>query len=259
MEHHSPSSHNQPKPRRNSDYGVDKRSAGLGFVGGILVLCTIGFFILLGVVLNQDDTTPVAAKAPSPTVVAPSGPPAPAAPADITIALEDGDHVRGDANAPVTIVEYSDFDCPFCSRHHPTVQQVLDDNPGKVKWVYRHFPLRSIHPNAARKAEASECVAKQGGDDAFWKFTDSVFLGTPSDTDDQMSSIAVTAGVDKAKFLECLNNGDAAGDVQADEASGLAAGAQGTPHSIILGPNGETVPLSGALPAAQIQSVIDTL
>lgn len=83
------------------------------------------------------------------------------------------DNVKGDVeNAKVTIVEYSDFDCPFCTRFHATMNSVFAKYNGEVAWVYRHFPLEQLHPNAKAVAVASECVAKLGGNDAFWTFAD---------------------------------------------------------------------------------------
>lgn len=87
------------------------------------------------------------------------------------------DHVRGDETADIAIIEYSDFQCPFCQRVHSILRQVLEKNDGKIMWIYRHFPLSQIHPNARKLAEGSECVAELGGDDAFWKYTDKVFEG----------------------------------------------------------------------------------
>ena len=90
-------------------------------------------------------------------------------------AVTDADHIRGDNNAKITIVEYSDYDCPFCHRFHATMQQVMDEYQGQVRWVYRDFPLPQLHPNAPKLAEAAECVASQGGEDAFWSFADAYF------------------------------------------------------------------------------------
>ena len=88
--------------------------------------------------------------------------------------ITDQDHIRGNINAPITILEFSDLECPFCSRFHPTVLQVLKEYGDQVRWIYRHFPL-SIHPQAVPAALASECVAEQKGDEGFWQFVDTVF------------------------------------------------------------------------------------
>jgi len=90
-------------------------------------------------------------------------------------AISEKDHVRGNRSAKIKLVEYSDFECPFCQRFHLTAKQVLDEYGNDVAWVYRHFPLDQLHPKARPTAEASECVYELGGDEAFWKFTDEVF------------------------------------------------------------------------------------
>ena len=84
------------------------------------------------------------------------------------------DYVKGNRNSQVYLIEYSDYDCPFCTRFHPTAQQLVD-NYKELAWVYRHFPLDQIHPGARSVSEAAECVGELGGDDAFWKFTDKVY------------------------------------------------------------------------------------
>ncbi len=253
MEHH----HSQ----QPNNMDLDKRSLVTGFVGGFMSLCTIGFFVLLGVVLNDGGapSAPARAAAPNPTNIAGAEAPAPTPSPSVSIELTDGDYFKGDLDAPITIVEYSDIDCPFCEKFHPTVEQVLNDNPGKVNWVYRHFPLRSLHPQAAAKAEGAECAGIAGGVDAFWGYIDEAFTGVALNTADQMEDLAAKHGANRGEFQECIESGAGAQLVQEDEATGLAAGAQGTPYSLILGPNGETIPLSGALPASQIQQVIDSL
>jgi len=90
-------------------------------------------------------------------------------------AVSEADHLRGEKGAKITIVEYSDFDCPFCFRFHTTMQQVLDEYDGQVNWVYRDFPLPQLHPNAPKLAEAAECIASQNGEEAFWKFADAYY------------------------------------------------------------------------------------
>lgn len=87
------------------------------------------------------------------------------------------DHIRGNKKAKVVVIEYSDFQCPFCQRVHPTYKKIVETYGDKVMWVYRHFPL-NFHPKALPAAIASECAYEQGGDDAFWKFTDELFNST---------------------------------------------------------------------------------
>lgn len=89
--------------------------------------------------------------------------------------VSDQDHVRGNRGAKVLLIEYSDFECPFCSNFHATAQQIIDEYGDDVAWIYRHYPLDQLHPNARPAAIASECVTEIGGDEAFWKFADEAF------------------------------------------------------------------------------------
>lgn len=97
--------------------------------------------------------------------------------------VEEGEHILGNpATAQVTIIEYSDFECPFCARFHPTLKKIVSESNGNVAWVYRQFPLVQIHQHAFERAIASECVAKIKGNDAFWKYGDLLFnLVTPQE------------------------------------------------------------------------------
>ncbi len=174
--------------------------------------------------------------------------------------VDDTDHVRGNANAKITLIEYSDFECPFCSRFHPTMKQVLDEYGDDVRWVYRHYPL-SFHPNAQKSAEASECVAEQRGNNGFWSFADAIFaeqdkLGG-SLTPAAILSAAKTAGVNEAQFQTCLDSGKYAEKVAADMANGTAAGVTGTPGTIVLTEDGEGEFINGALPIDQVKLAID--
>lgn len=175
---------------------------------------------------------------------------------------KERDHIRGNPDAPVTLVEYSDFECPFCKRFHLTVKQVMDEFKGKVRWVYRHFPLDELHPvKARREAVASECAAEIGGNDAFWKFADRFYELTPSnnrtDIDKVLPQIAREIGLDKAKFESCLASSRHDRRVQEDFESAAASGGRGTPWSIVVSKSGKTYPLSGAQPYAAVKQLID--
>lgn len=90
--------------------------------------------------------------------------------------VSEADHLRGSANATIVLVEYSDFECPFCQSFHPTMTQIMAEYGDRVAWVYRHYPL-AFHPQAQKAAEASECVAKLSNDETFWQYADSLFAG----------------------------------------------------------------------------------
>ena len=170
------------------------------------------------------------------------------------------DHILGDPKAPVKIIEFSDTECPFCKRFHPTMHQVVADYEGKVAWVYRHFPLDSLHSKARKEAEATECAAELGGNDAFWKYLDRLFEVTPSNdglSPALLPAIAEYIGLDRAKFEECLNSGRYAARVQKDYDDAIASGAQGTPFNIVIAPNGDRLPLEGAQPYSSVKQVVD--
>jgi protein-disulfide isomerase len=171
------------------------------------------------------------------------------------------DHVRGNPDAPVKIVEYSDFECPFCKRFHDTMKQVTAEYGDKVAWVYRHFPLDQLHSKARKEAVASECAAEQGGNDAFWKFTDRFFELTPSNDqtniDTVLPQIAKEIGLDEAKFSSCLASKKYDAHIESDVQNAAATGGNGTPWSIVVAPNGKKYPLSGAQPYASVKQLID--
>ena len=175
---------------------------------------------------------------------------------------KDRDHIRGDPAAPVTLVEYSDFECPFCKRFHPTVKRLVDESNGQLKWVYRHLPLDELHPVKARKeAVASECAAELGGNDAFWKFADRFFELTPSnnrtDIDTVLPRIASEIGLDKARFASCLASGRHDRRIAEDVQDAAATGGRGTPWSLIVSKSGKTYPLSGAQPYAAVKQLVE--
>ena len=126
--------------------------------------------------------------------------------------ITEDDFIRGNPNASLAIIEYSDLECPFCKSFHQTITNVIDTQgrSGDVAWVYRHFPLDSLHRKARVEAHASECVAELGGDTAFWKFVDKVFEDTPSNDGLNLSLLpefAARAGVDRDLFETCQESG----------------------------------------------------
>lgn len=171
-------------------------------------------------------------------------------PEKITIAEKD--HIRGDFSAPVTIVEYSDFQCPFCQRFHPTMQQILDDYSGQVRWIYKHFPLDQIHPQARPAAEASECVWEQKGNDGFWQFTDLLFENQSKLGESLYRELAVQIGLDADQFNNCFSSRKYKDKVEADYQEGIKAGVRGTPGSFV---NGQSIP--GAVPYNTLKAAVD--
>lgn len=170
------------------------------------------------------------------------------------------DHIVGSANADVVLVEYSDMECPFCKRFHPTMLQLMEDYKGKVAWVYRHFPL-SFHANAQKEAEASECVADLGGNDKFWKFTDAIYERTTSNGTGfalaDLKPLAEEVGVDGTKFQDCLDSGKYTAKVNQDLAEGQQAGVTGTPGTVVVVKGEAKSIIPGALPIDSIKTIID--
>jgi len=199
------------------------------------------------------------AAAPTPTAQAPQAPSQPQTTENLPAIDPEKDHIRGDiAKAKVAVVEYSDFECPFCKRHHPTMQQIMSTYKDDVVWVYRHFPL-TFHPNAQKAAEASECANELGGNEAFWKFTDGVFA-LDLLSNDAFVTVAKSVGLNESAFKTCLDSGKYAQHVQDDMAGGSASGVNGTPGTIVVNLKTDVNRIiSGAVPFASFKTAIDTL
>ncbi len=184
--------------------------------------------------------------------------------ADVEIApVTEKDHIRGNPNAPIMIVEYSDFDCPFCKSFHATMNQLMAEygKEGKVAWVFRQFPLEQLHPNAPKTAAASECVASLGGNDAFWKFADSVYGDRTTNEPANISKLpeyAEKAGVNKEKYTQCVTAGTFTQKITDDVALALKTGARGTPYSIMIVGDQQGV-INGAQPYATVKQMVDTM
>lgn len=182
------------------------------------------------------------------------------------------DHVLGNPNAPVKIVEYSDLQCPYCQQFHKVMEEVMATagKEGKVAWVYRHFwPVNAkmsngeiYHPLGGKAIEASECAAEIGGNDKFWAFIGNIFDDSETQQSklEDLSGTAVAVGLDKQKFEACIAGTKYENKLPSFYTAGKKAGVDGTPNSFIIGPNG-TTPLPGAGYSADeiIQSIESVL
>ena len=155
---------------------------------------------------------------------------------------------RGPSTAPVTMVEFSDFQCPFCGKAHDTVEQVMQTYAGKVKLVFRHYPLE-FHKNAEKAAEASMCANEQG---KFWEYHDVLFKNQQTLEVPQLKDHAKDVGLDTASFSACLDSGKYKKAVDDDMAAGQKVGVTGTPAFFING-----VMINGAQPFDEFKKVID--
>lgn len=238
---------------------MNSRSAfKFGLLSGLGIMFAIGFFITLGLLVNaktggfkltndKPDTTNNAAQPTQPTETG-----------EINLQpVADADWLRGDKNAEITIVEFSDIDCPYCQRFHDTMNQVLDEYDGDVNWVYRHFPLTSLHPNSFTKSEATECVGKLGGNDKFWEYLDKLFADQTI-TVNKLASVAGEIGVSSTKVQECMDAHEFTNKIQNQTNQATTAGGRGTPYGVILAGD-QKIPINGALPIENIRTQLDSI
>jgi protein-disulfide isomerase len=174
------------------------------------------------------------------------------------------DHILGNPDAQIIIVEYSDLECPFCKQFHATMKTIINEYgaKGQVAWVYRNFPLEQLHPNAKTIAEAAECVAELAGNDAYWKFLDELFIAAPINTfidTSELPMIAGKAGVDEAAFSACHTSGRHRAKIEQEYNDAVATGGRGTPHNIIITKHGKVIALPGSQPYQNIKQVIETI
>ncbi len=178
--------------------------------------------------------------------------------------VSSADHILGNPNADVIIVEYSDTECPFCKQFNVTLDRVMSEygKDGRVAWVYRHFPIDSLHPRSRKEAEALECANEIGGAAKFWAYEDMIYnVTTSNNTLDpaQLPVIAKNVGVDVTKFNTCLASGKYAAKVEADYEDAVKAGGQGTPNSILVSKDGTKTVVQGAQPYEALKATIDAL
>lgn len=249
----------------------EQNSPGMAGLTPLLLLLILASNVWIGVTVQQGFG------GGSPTPSAPSAvvTPAPAAPgaaaptpdanaqaANVKKPSKD-DYVKGDAKALVSIIQYSDFECPFCNRAHPTIQQLLTDYKGKVNWIHRDYPL-AFHQNARPAAIAAQCVGKLGGSEAFYKFADAAYTKVAADptvlSAAKLPELAKATGVNMAKWQTCFDAKETEARVDADMKEGTAAGVNGTPGFILYNnKTGKVKSIAGAQPAASFEAALTEL
>ncbi len=168
------------------------------------------------------------------------------------------DHIIGSLTAPIVLVEYSDFQCPYCQMIYPSIKQIVSQSNGQIAWVMREFPLYQIHPNAMPGADAAECIAEQKGSDAFWKFADTVFADQTKISPEYFAQLAQGLGVNMVTYNSCVSSHKYAARINQETADAEQSGGNGTPYTVVINTKtGKQYPISGALPLAQLQAVID--
>lgn len=160
------------------------------------------------------------------------------------------DPQKGNSEAKITIIEFSDFQCPFCKKALPTIDKILEDYPNQIKFVYRDFPL-DFHDNAQKAAEAAECADDQG---KFWEYHDLLFEHQDewSEDSEEFKKYAKDLGLDEPQFVQCLDSGKYKEEVKKDQSDGESVGVSGTPTFFINGHK-----LVGAKPYQEFKKIID--
>ncbi len=173
------------------------------------------------------------------------------------------DYIRGNPNAPILLIEYSDYDCPFCKQFHETMNRVMDEIgvEGRVAWVYRQFPIEQLHPNSPRISEAALCVGDIAGNAAFWQFTDLLFEQREFDVPTnvvRLSDYAELIGVNKDDYNTCMDSGRMKQDVIDSVADGFNAGIRGTPHTYVVAGDQQAI-INGARSYETIRGIVENL
>lgn len=215
------------------------RHANPYLMPGAIVLA--GVAIALAIVITQTDATP-----------APIGDGG-------TIAAEvlpvtDEDHVRGPDKPLVYLIEYSDYRCGFCGRYHDTIRTIMEENKGKLAWVYRHTPYQ---PGGREAAIASECIAELAGKEMFWSFTDIAMKNQAAITPAWLRNTAVELGAPADAYDECITSGrhDEILALHTNNAQDL--GSRGTPYTVLLTKDGQSLTFAGALPIDRVRVLVD--
>ncbi|MCR4314482.1 MAG: DsbA family protein [Candidatus Uhrbacteria bacterium] len=250
-----------PQTKNFFDSLPSKQAFWLGFITAILALGTLGFILLGSCVLGgdcsveglagaantQDSGSAELAAAPAEAIPTPTATGVPT--------VTESDHIRGNKDAAITIIEYSDFECPFCGRFHPTMLQVMEEYTDSVRWVFRHFPL-SFHPEAMPAANAAECASEQG---KFWEYADALFENQTSLGSEYFATLASDLGLNTSQWQDCYDTSKYQDVIEAQAQAGGAAGVSGTPGSFVIDKDGNAIPIKGALPFSSVSAAIDSV
>lgn len=169
----------------------------------------------------------------------------------------ESDHVRGKSDTVLTLIEYSDFECPYCTSFHSTAKEFLEKYGDQVNWVYRHFPLGFHDPAATDIANASECVAELGGNSKFWSFVDAIY---DDSIDGDFMSVAFNMGIDKSELESCTSSYKYVSKIKSDISEGAASGVTGTPGNFLVNNiTGEVEFIEGAYPLTALEGYMNEL
>jgi len=250
-------------PTPKTSRGLHGPSLGIG--AGIAIVSIISAFLAVDIMdtspeLQFEENSPTLTPRPTPQPTQPPGP-------QIIQGLLDDDPVKGNPDATVTIVEFSDFQCPFCKRFHETTLPLILENyvdTGKVKFVYRDYPIQGLHPNGAIPAAlASECADEQG---MFWQYHDKLFQTQKNwerlaaeNVVNELKTFAEELGLDTNQFNDCLISGKYLDEINNDLQDGTSYGITGTPGFFIGNEERGYIKVSGAQPYSVFQNVLDQM
>ena len=179
--------------------------------------------------------------------------------------FSEEDHKRGNKGASVTLIVYSDYECPFCADYYFIIRKILDEykqslaaserGKDEMRLAYRHYPIVAIHPESQRLAETSECVTELGGDDAFWQFSDIIF--TKSDKGKDLSWVSTDLNINQSKFNKCVEDSRYKEKVERQYDDGLKAGVSATPTTFIIKDKTEVWLITGAYSYEDMKVIIE--
>lgn len=174
---------------------------------------------------------------------------------DLVAEVNEEDFVRGNDRAPITVIEYADFSCHFCAQYHPTLQKIVADFDGKVRWVYRHLPIFN-----KEAAIASSCVGRIGGDDAFWRYADTLYLNTDKFSTEFYQKGATDLGIKADTYEACINDPLISSKINREFTQArLLLGFNATPSTVIVDKAGRKFSFAGALSYEDVATAIEGL